>query len=93
MPVDFEIGFKKLWPGVQGPGFNHSSLQPYTLSCEVAAVVVTRQGPQKWGIRQLRRTTRVCYSSRKEETGEQWMLTWEPGTLSMLKVAQTPVSC
>lgn len=35
MPMDFEIGFKKLWSGIQRPGFNYSSHQPYTLSWEV----------------------------------------------------------
>lgn len=27
----------------------------------------------------------------KEETGEQWIMTWVPGTLSMLMVAQSSV--
>lgn len=67
--MDFEIGFKKLWPGTQRPGFNYSSHQPYTLSWEVGGGIVTRQGSQNRGIRHLTRMLPMCDGDRKEEGG------------------------
>lgn len=51
-----------------------------------------RQGSCHRGIRRLMMRLPVCHGDRKEETGEQWTLTWGHGTLRMLTAARTSVS-
>lgn len=91
MLADFKIGFKKLWQSVQAPVFNYSSRQPYSSSCQVWRGIAAAQGPTYRGVRHLDGLS-VCSGDRKEQTVGQWMLTWVPGLVRILKTAQTSVS-